>query len=45
MEATLVLAAIAQRLRLALLPDQPVTPTPGITLRPESGIRMRLARR
>ena len=45
MEATLVLAAIAQRFRLALLPDQRVTPTPRITLRPEPGIRMRLEQR
>ena len=45
MEATLILAAIAQRFRLALLPDQRVTPTPGITLRPEPGIRMRLEQR
>ena len=45
MEATLILAAIAQRFRLALLPDQRVTPTPGTTLRPEPGIRMRVEQR
>jgi cytochrome P450 len=45
MEATLILAAIAQRFRLALIPGQRVTPTPYITLRPEPGIRMRLERR
>ena len=45
MEATLILAAIAQRFRLVLLPDQRVTPTPRITLRPEPGIRMRLEQR
>jgi cytochrome P450 len=45
MEATLILAAIAQRFRLALVPGQRVTPTPYITLRPEPGLRMRLARR
>jgi cytochrome P450 len=45
MEATLILAAIAQRFHLALMPGQRVTPTPYITLRPEPGIRMRLERR
>jgi cytochrome P450 len=45
MEATLVLAAIAQRFRLSLVPGQRVTPTPYITLRPEPGIRMLLAPR
>jgi cytochrome P450 len=45
MEATLILAAIAQRFRLALMPGQQVIPTPYITLRPEPGIRMRLERR
>ncbi len=45
MEAILVLAAIAQRFRLALLPGQTVIPTPYITLRPEPGIRVRLERR
>jgi cytochrome P450 len=45
MEATLILAAIAQRFRLALIPGQRVTPTPYITLRPEPGLRMRLERR
>jgi cytochrome P450 len=43
MEAVLVLAAIAQRFRLSLIPGQRVTPTPYITLRPEPGIRMLLA--
>jgi cytochrome P450 len=45
MEATLVLAAIAQRFRLVLVPGQRVTPTPYITLRPEPGIRVRLESR
>ena len=44
MEATLVLAAVAQRVRLALVPGQRVTPTPYVTLRPEPGIRMRVTR-
>jgi cytochrome P450 len=43
MEAVLVLATIAQRFRLSLEPDQRITPTPYVTLRPEPGIRMRLA--
>jgi len=45
MEATLILAAIAQRFRLALLPDQRVSPRPGTTLRPEPGIRIRVGQR
>ena len=45
MEATLILAVLAQCFRLALMPAQRVTPTPYITLRPEPGIRVRLARR
>jgi cytochrome P450 len=45
MEAVLILAAIAQRYRLTLTPGQNVKPTPYVTLRPEPGIRMRLARR
>jgi cytochrome P450 len=45
MEACLLLAAIAQRFRLTLEPGQSVTPTPYVTLRPEPGIRMVLARR
>jgi len=45
MEACLLLAAIAQRFRLTLVPGQRVTPTPYVTLRPEPGIRMLLSRR
>ncbi len=45
MEAVLLLATIAQRFRLALVPGQRVTPTPYVTLRPEPGIRMLLIRR
>jgi len=44
-EAALILAAVAQRFRLALLPGQHVAPAAKITLRPEPGIRMRLERR
>ena len=39
MEATLALATIAQRWRLALVPGQNVEPQPKITLRPLNGIR------
>jgi len=45
MEATLIVAAVAQRVRLSLVPGQRITPTPYVTLRPEPGIRMRVARR
>ena len=45
MEAVLILAAIARRFRLVLEPGQRVTPLASITLRPRSGIQMRLARR
>jgi cytochrome P450 len=45
MEAVLLLAAIARRFRLSLVPGQRITPTPYVTLRPEPGIRMRLAHR
>jgi cytochrome P450 len=45
MEAVLLLATIAQRFQLALVPGQRVTPAPYVTLRPEPGIRMLLARR
>lgn len=39
MEATLALATIAQRWRLALVPGQIIQPQPKITLRPKGGIR------
>lgn len=39
MEATLALATIAQRWRLALVPGQTIEPQPKITLRPRKGIR------
>ena len=45
MEATLLLAGIAQRFGLTLEQGQRVVPTPYVTLRPEPGPRMRLARR
>ncbi|MCI0524175.1 MAG: cytochrome P450 [Acidobacteria bacterium] len=40
MEATLILATIAQRFHLALAPGQTVTPFPSITLRPGNGVRV-----
>lgn len=45
MEAALVLATIAQRFRLHIVPGHPVVPLPSITLRPRYGIRMRLEER
>ena len=39
MEATLALATIAQRWRLALVPGQNIEPQPKITLRPKNSIR------
>jgi cytochrome P450 len=40
MEASLALATIAQRWRLALVPGQTIEPQPKITLRPKNGIRV-----
>ena len=45
LEAQLILATIAQRYTLALLPDHPVIPEPSLTLRPKYGLRMRLEAR
>ena len=45
MEATLLLAAIAQRFRLRLAPGGRVEPLASITLRPKKGIRMELQAR
>ena len=42
MEANLLLAAIAQRFQLRMLPDHPVAALPSITLRPRHGMRMSL---
>jgi cytochrome P450 len=44
-EAILLLAIIAQRFHLELVPDQKVVPQPTITLRPRNGIQIRLHRR
>jgi len=45
MEAILLLATIAQRFRFETVPDHPVIPVPGFTLRPKFGIKMTLRRR
>jgi cytochrome P450 len=44
-EAQLIVAAIAQRYRIELLPGQDIRPEPLITLRPTPGIRARLTKR
>ena len=43
MEAELVLATLAQRLRFDLLPGEHVRLEPSITLRPRGGVRMAVA--
>jgi cytochrome P450 len=45
MEATLLLATIAQRFRMHLEPNQRIEPLPSITLRPKNGIRVELEER
>lgn len=45
MEATLVLATVARRYRLVLVPGHPVEPEPSFTLRSRYGIRMTLRER
>ena len=45
MEATLLLATIAQRYRFELLPDPPVVPFFSVTLRPRHGIPARIKAR
>lgn len=45
MEAALLLATIAQRYRLALVPGHPVKPLASVTLRPKHGIRVTLHQR
>jgi cytochrome P450 len=42
MEATLLLATIAQRFRIRVVPGHPIVPMPTITLRPRYGIRATL---
>jgi cytochrome P450 len=45
MEAALILATIAQKFRLRLVPDHPVVPLASITMRPRHGIRVVLESR
>jgi cytochrome P450 len=45
MEGTLVLASIAQRFRLSLVPGQTIVPEPKMTLRPKHGLIMRIQQR
>src|SRR5215467_2416989 len=45
MEATLILATVAQKFRLRLVPDHPVVPLASITLRPRYGVRVALESR
>jgi cytochrome P450 len=45
MKATLLLASIAQRYQLRLVPDQRIEPLPSITLRPKNGIRVQIQER
>ena len=42
MEAVLILATVAQRYKLSLVPGHPVEPEPSFTLRPRYGLRMTL---
>lgn len=43
--AVLILATIAQKFRLTLVPGQEITPLPALTLQPKNGINMVLHRR
>ena len=45
MEATLILATVAQKYRLRLVPNHPVVPLASITLRPRYGVRVMLESR
>ncbi|MFN6483732.1 MULTISPECIES: cytochrome P450 [unclassified Nostoc] len=42
MEAALLLATIAQRFQMDLVPGYPIVPQPSITLRPENGLKVQL---
>ena len=44
MEANLLVAAMAQRFQLRLVPGHPIAPRPGITLRPRYGIPMKMTK-
>ncbi len=45
LEGILVLACILRHFNFELMPNQEITPEPGITLRPKNGIMMRLKKR
>jgi cytochrome P450 len=45
MEATLLLATIAQRFRVSLLSAERVEPWPSVTLRPRNGVHVVVTRR
>ena len=45
MEGVLLLATIAQKWKLRLVPGHPVEPEPLITLRPKYGMRMQVESR
>jgi cytochrome P450 len=45
MEAAVLLAAVAQRFQIGLVPGQKIEPLASITLRPKSGVRVRLRQR
>jgi cytochrome P450 len=45
MEAVLILAAIARRFRLRLVPGHTVELLPAMSLRPKDGVRVKLERR
>lgn len=45
MEAVLLLATIAQKFQLRLLPDQSLQPLPSMTLRPKTGVAVRVHQR
>jgi cytochrome P450 len=44
-EASLIMASIAQRCRLELIPGQAVIPQPAVTLRPKNGLMMAVKKR
>ena len=45
MEARLIVATLAQRLRLSLEPHQEIVPMQLVTVRPKHGLRMRVEKR
>jgi cytochrome P450 len=45
MEATLILASLVQRFRLATVSDEPAETAPSVTLRPKGGLPMRIEAR